>query len=368
MLVVLNLFKILFIFLITFEVFSCSLIWGELNSIKKCKFITKDDGNPFLIKFDTKKVDLRKFNPRFIFRINEIDNLDGIKFIFKQNQMVLAEYEVPLYSDFEYGLIKNDYPTSFTIPFSAMKRSSKSEFIINNIEVYIDPKVKNNLQIEFEKLSFDKKIERGKVSITFDDGYRTNVLASKITKKFGMNGTAFIIPQVVGEKGYLTKNDIKLLKNNGWFISSHEFQPVTEVSDHNLKNYLLESKLATKKLSNQESSNHFAYPMGKTNPSSISKVKSIFKSARIAGGGIETLPVGDIYRIRVVNVLPRLTPEKLFEICKKAILNGDWAVLMFHYLDDDSKLDLNYSSKNFEKFLKMLSVLKKDVKPYHEVI
>ena len=71
-------------------------------------------------------------------------------------------------------------------------------------------------------LKSDKPIPRNLVIITFDDGYKDNLKAVEILKEFGYPATIFIIVGKIGEKGYLSKEDIvSILSDTEVSIGSH---------------------------------------------------------------------------------------------------------------------------------------------------
>jgi peptidoglycan/xylan/chitin deacetylase (PgdA/CDA1 family) len=156
------------------------------------------------------------------------------------------------------------------------------------------------------------------------------------------------------------------MKNWGWSLSTHHESPVTQIQ--NLEKEMQETKKAVAKWSDQKTARYFALPLGKYNPSVFTVLKKEFKAIRLAGGGFETLPVKDPYRLKTINITQQMPPEEVYQMCKKAIENKEWAILMFHYLGRPEKGDLNYSVENFKRLIEKLNGLKPYIKPMDWVL
>ncbi len=60
------------------------------------------------------------------------------------------------------------------------------------------------------------------VVMTFDDGLEsTYKIAYPIMKQYGIKGTVYVIPSLVGTSGYMTLNQLTELHDAGWTIASH---------------------------------------------------------------------------------------------------------------------------------------------------
>ena len=67
------------------------------------------------------------------------------------------------------------------------------------------------------------KYPNGVVSIGFDDGWGSQVLAVPLMDAHGFRGTQYLIADNVGTSGRLTHTDIKRMQFNGWEIAGHAF-------------------------------------------------------------------------------------------------------------------------------------------------
>lgn len=302
-------------------------------------------------------------------KLKNPETLTGLKVTFYTRGEPTASWTLPLYTDPEYNLLQNDFPAWVSIPFGDLEWLTKKnlpELTFDGMSIYFATKPTGvPLELEIEKVKRTSKPNKGKVSITFDDGYLTNYTAAEIMAPFKLRGTAYIIPKAIGLKGHLKEEHLIKMKEMGWSLSAHLTTPVTQIKD--LDGVIKEAKAYVTKWGSAKTADHFALPLGKYNPSVLSTLKNYFKTIRLAGGHTQTLPVQDQYRLKTINVISNMSPEDVYKKCVAALNNGEWAILMFHYLDDPSKGALNYSSSNYKKLMELLAKHRGDVLPVDEV-
>ena len=67
-------------------------------------------------------------------------------------------------------------------------------------------------------------LDRAMISFTFDDGYNSLLLAVPILSKYKIQGTAYIVPDWVGDGEHLTWAQLQSLSwKDGWEIGNHTF-------------------------------------------------------------------------------------------------------------------------------------------------
>ncbi len=354
----------------------CNKQWGPANasSAKSCKVTQKAEKDPSSILIKGLKWSYNVQNLALRVKINNPELLSGLKLNFYKSGSVQASYTLPLYTDPEYNILQDNQETILSIPVSnlewqttALEKGPHTN-PFDALTIYLATKDQGEkvLELEVSDLIYTNKAKKGQISITFDDGYKSNFKAAKIMEPLGLRGTAYIIPKAINQKGHLTESELKQMKHWGWSLSAHLTTPVTQID--NLSQVLTETKKKMTTLGSASGSNHFALPLGKYNYKVLNTLKDNFSSVRLAGGLVETLPVHDLYRLRTINVTQNMSPETVFKWCKKAIDNRDWAILMFHYLDKPQQGDLSYTSENFEKVMKMLKRYKSQVKTVEEVL
>ena len=117
-----------------------------------------------------------------------------------------------------------------------------------------------------------------------------------------------------------------------------------------------------------QGSEHLAYPLGKqASPTVRGIARKHFRTARLAGGGLETLPPADPHLLRVFNVTRRTTPEEIGAAATRARENREWLILMFHYLVPEPKQDTEYSIRDFRRALGEVAATGVRVQPLGEV-
>lgn len=70
-------------------------------------------------------------------------------------------------------------------------------------------------------LKFNKKIPERSVVFTFDDGFKSVVMASNVLKENGFTGVTSLITGYIGSVWEVNEEEIKTLLNNGFEISLH---------------------------------------------------------------------------------------------------------------------------------------------------
>ncbi len=118
------------------------------------------------------------------------------------------------------------------------------------------------------------------VLFTFDDGYKDNLCAAEILKKYGYSGIFFISTAYIGSKlngvEMLNINDLKKLVNMGMFLGSHshEHLKLAELKECEIKTQVEKSLTI---LSGFQKIEDFAYPFG----SYSEKVQNIIRTSGI---------------------------------------------------------------------------------------
>jgi hypothetical protein len=113
---------------------------------------------------------------------------------------------------------------------------------------------------------------------------------------------------------------------------------------------------------------HLAYPLGKQEPRRVRPaVRHIFQTARIAGGGPETLPPADPHLLRAVNVVDVMKPEEVGAAARRAVEHREWLILMFHHLVETPAQSTDYAMASFARVLDEIARSGIRVQPVTEV-
>lgn len=320
---------------------------------------TDGKGNPdFLVAPLKKSTEFVGKNIYFEIKIDKMMNFSG--FEIRLGDKEFNNYyalSIPSFADQDFNIIQDDYWQSYSFGLSNARIVGKPRNKVQWLGVYIQDNAKGHLKISFRNIRFNPAPVKGYVSLTFDDGYLDHYYAAKIMHNYNIPGTAYVMPRQVGQSGYMNLQQIKELKSKyHWGISSHHEIPYTEFEPYDL---IKEIKFTIKFLADngfQKTALHLAYPLGKQDREIVlPSVRKYFETARVAGGGVETLPPADPHLLRTFNVLDTTKPHELVKVVKNAVENGQWAILMFHYLVDQPKTDTEYRKEDFVKFIQLLA-------------
>ncbi|MBS4196118.1 polysaccharide deacetylase family protein [Lederbergia citri] len=142
--------------------------------------------------------------------------------------------------------------------------------------------------LTFEQWNDTKNVDKP-IFITFDDGYKNNLNVFAIFKKletahFKPRGTMFVISDFVGRSNRLSKSELKMLADSGFFsIQSHTATrpDLTKVKDYQYE--LKESKEKIQRMTGQPVI-ALAYPYGDYNDKVLAETKKYYSF------GLTTIP------------------------------------------------------------------------------
>jgi hypothetical protein len=206
------------------------------------------------------------------------------------------------------------------------------------------------------------------VCFTFDDGYKEHLAAARLVAARGWRGTAYVIPSLVGKPRFLDRAQLRELARLGFDVAAHDERPFTGLAPGKLlphlagiQRFLVEEGFAAGAL-------HLAYPNGKQEPRHTRPaVRQVFATARLAGGGAETLPPGDPHLLRAFNVTNETRPEELGALARRARENREWLILMFHQLVEKPQGPTELALADFTRALEEVAKSGVRVQPLSEV-
>ena len=307
----------------------------------------------------------------FDIRLNNMDYFSGVEL--RLGDAAFNNYyafPIPFYSDPLFNIIQGGSWHHFTFGNShASVVGSPQAHQLKYLGVYVQDNQKGSLIVDIANLRMSKpRLNKGIVSLTFDDGYNEHYWAATILHQYGLRGTAYVMPRQIGESGYLSLDQLKRMKTlYGWGISAHHQTPLTDFSPEQLDKEL---KFTVDYLYRQgfsDSAPHLAYPLGKQNRQAVwAATKKHFKTARVAGGGADTFPPANIFLIRAYGVTRGLSPQVVLKDIETAVDAGQWVVLMFHYLVEKPADDYGYPKSDFEEIMKRIAEKRFVVMPVHE--
>jgi hypothetical protein len=164
------------------------------------------------------------------------------------------------------------------------------------------------------------------------------------------------MPDQVGLPGYMSLAQLRELRDrHGWDIAAHHFNALTDFAPDALEALMKRTRGWLEAEGFGPGARHLAYPLGKQEPFTVVPLaRRFFDTARVASAGPETLPPGDPYRLRAVNVTKDTTPDAIRAAVRRARENHEWLILMFHWLVEEPEWITQYSIGDFRRVLQVI--------------
>ncbi|MDA3810850.1 MAG: polysaccharide deacetylase family protein [Spirochaetaceae bacterium] len=184
----------------------------------------------------------------------------------------------------------------------------------------------------------DSDSNGGRLIFTFDDGRVSNITAAKVLKDFGYSATAYIIPNTLNTEGFLSESQVdSLMHEYKWTIGAHYNERLDNKTEAELREIFDNNSSLFKKWGNENPD--FSYPNGAFNNLMLDIIPEYFNSGRTIVEYPETIPPGDSYRIRSLNVIPGFSMENLKRRLEEAVKNKELLVLIFHKIKEVSSFE-----------------------------
>ena len=229
---------------------------------------------------------------------------------------------------------------------------------------------------EIEAIQKDNVI----ISFSFDDNFKTHIMALNEMQKYGYNGTIGIIVGSlnVNQNYTLTIDDINRFKSSGWEIASHSMlhKDMSKIDEEQIEYELSESKKFFEKIN--ISVDTYIYPSGKINDTIARITKKYYNIGRatcfndennvliyrkglsydqIEKQCINTNNISDL-KIKSIGLSDRVySPEELKSLLSSANYQKQPVWLDFHFhkiVDNVTQSNFELSSKNFKEILKIM--------------
>lgn len=211
------------------------------------------------------------------------------------------------------------------ISFSAIyKHINSNGIIVGDID-----------RTEIKLASKLKPIPFPMVTITFDDGfYSAYDKGLPILKKHNTKATFFIVSNRVGNKDYMSANQILELQSEGQEVGAHtrSHLHLSTLSEEEQFDEIAGSATDLKRLGIKEVVS-FAYPFGDYSSYTEDIVQKYFKNARTTKEGFESVNL-NMYTLRSKTVTQITTLAQIEELVNEAISQKYWLILTFHKLDE----------------------------------
>lgn len=222
----------------------------------------------------------------------------------------------------------------------------------------------------------DPAFSRGVVSLNFDDGEAEVLRAARehLTPR-GMAGTAYVMQHqsTQGWARYLNPDQIgELAHVHGWTIGAHHLDPYLNMTDEELAASWDSDRAWFKQMGLPEP-RHMAWVQGRYDQRTINVARRYFTTARSIYAGVDTLPVGDPYRIRAISSVsdsphPRATGvAEIKTWLDRTAKSGGWLNLVFHRIGQDPTSNQSISWGAFAEILDAITARGMEVRTYDQL-
>jgi peptidoglycan/xylan/chitin deacetylase (PgdA/CDA1 family) len=321
---------------------------------------TPGNGAPVLVANRTPydpPLDLRGRFVKLWLRVSDVTRLSTLEVRLSSDDLRSSWYalSVPIFADPEFGPVQSGSWVPLTLSLGeARVVGTPDRSAIDAVGLVVSDRGAQGagpVTAWFGGLAAVDAPKRGVVSFTFDDGYDEHLaVAAPILAEHGFRGTAYVIPDAVGTRGYMTLEDLHALRDRyGWDVAAHHQIPFTEMTAPELERTVRDIQRFLSEHGFQEGG-HLAFPLGKHDADTVLPlVRRHFTTARLASAGPETLPPADPYRLRVLNVVRETPPEELGRAAARARAEGEWLILMFHFLTEAPSVETEYAVSDFRR-------------------
>ena len=203
------------------------------------------------------------------------------------------------------------------------------------------------------------------VSFTFDDGWHSTLIAKEILSEHDMNGTAYIITEMIGNSSYMNSDEVVELSVDNWEIGSHTISHpyLTELEYQTMVH---EIQYPARYLSDMIGLPIFSFssPYGDYSDDVIGVASLVYDSHVNAWSdhhGINRPEDFDPMNIHRLDITSDKTPEDVCNIIN-SLENDEWFVMIFHQMVDDEPQRLwEYPVSSFEYIVNCVNELEIDV-------
>lgn len=324
------------------------------------------DGGWYGGKADIKQIDMTEKSIRFAVRFDDFNAVKTYLVIFASDEGLFDSY-------FSFN-VKNFFadPSNNTWHEIVI---DKSDFDvvqgnpdwskITDVALRVSAESGVYTRVWFGGLSYVENTKEPLITMTFDDGFKSNLVAQDIMAKYEFNATAYVIPQYLEQPNFLTQDDVNYLHESGWEISGH--------GNTNLKLYSLvdvDTQLAAVHSylheRNYRGKEHFSYPNGGYTDSIRSLVSEYFDTARTIDGLSQ--PQGYVIptKVNAKTVSIVNSADDIKRWVDDAAREKSWLVLTWHDLVENPGVDTEYSIQDFEEVVAYINNTGIKVLPFGE--
>lgn len=248
-------------------------------------------------------------NPEKVTVINNVENKTKLQKVTNDAAAILAKKEVPILcyhqlKDFNAsaGAMTKVYtvkPPDFAAQMKALSEAGYNSILPEQL---------------YEYLVHNAPLPAKPIMITFDDtrSEQYSIGAAEM-KKYGFKGVFFVMTVSINRPGYMSKEEIKSLADDGHVVAAHtwDHHMVTKYSGEDWNTQLVKPKAKLEEIIGKPLTD-FAYPFGLWNTAAIPELKkSGYKMAYILSTKRDS--IDPLYTVRRMIVSGTWTTERMMK-------------------------------------------------------
>jgi hypothetical protein len=223
------------------------------------------------------------------------------------------------------------------------------------------------------------------VSLTFDDGWNTQLQAARYLADQGMQGTFYVNSEQIGDDAYLSLDELRAIAAAGHEIAGHTLTHahLPQLSADDVRREVCDDRANLDHLGFRPTS--FAYPYGEMSRAAMRIVRACgYTNARGVSGlynsrqscsqcpSAETLPLMEPFNIRTAASVRQPDPVgQIKDQVRRAVRVGGWLPLVFHHICADKPAPCNEEQgiryQDLIRVVDWLSTQPVTVRPVREV-
>ncbi len=259
-------------------------------------------------------------------------------------------------SDDKTQLLDREW-TKITLPFSAGKQWGAPDLDhMKTFQFWINDNGKApGTAVEIGPVYTEMAEEPSAVVITFDDGWLSQYQkAAPIMAEYGFRGTAYLIPELIGQENYMTLEDLKDLTGTyQWSLGGHYLGRMDGREPGEL-NRIFYDQAAWFSERGLEAAD-FSYPNGAFSPALLEVLPAFFRSARTIIEYPEANPPANPYILKVMNLTAPFNSETLQNRLDRVAPRGELVILVLHKIEESSAAETEMPTEDFRRICEIIS-------------
>lgn len=202
-----------------------------------------------------------------------------------------------------------------------------------------------------------ESFERALVSITFDDGWRSDyAVALPLLKRHRLVATHYVITGLLGRSNRLSWKMLQELFERGDEIAAHtrRHPDLVQVADD-----MLDDELGTAPAALQEhclgDADNFSSPFGSYDDRTLAAIRARYRSHRTTDIGFNTKIGFDRYRLKVQSMRATTTVADIDAWADEAAASKSWLILVYHDVVSPEASSFSVSPAALERQLEALA-------------